>query len=492
MQSGEFSAGGLASLPAGPRLAAHLSLVELGAVPDTDLGSVLAAQARQLAHQQAHLWATMAEIGNRDPMPNAVPRWTPEQIFDSAADEIRAELLLTRRGARRELEHADSVVAQPRVFAALARGELDRARAIVLADGCYDLLPEQAENLLDRLLPEAARRTVTGLAERVRKVAIALDPRWAERRYREAVRTRRVIGYLNADGSATVAGQYLPADHAAAACDRVDALADAAKRAGAKASLDHVRTELFLGLLDGRFHNLSRDEIVAALCAQFRDGEGRDGEGRDDETGATAEATPTLGVVLGIELKIGLGTLLGLDEESGEIAGWGPVLAPTARNIAARQHAARWRYAVVDDEGRLLFDGLTRQRPHELRDPVQSVGGTVELHVRVKLLGDPDLADRHPAWAKLLADLAAQFAEQRPIAQDPAARFPGRRLRRRTQLKFQRCIFPGCRRPASDSDLDHRHDHARGGRTVEENVGAGLPSRPYEQDRAGLAADPYR
>ena len=475
MRVGEINASGLASVPAGPALSTRLSRVELGSVPDTDLGSVLAAQGRQLAHQQAQLWATMAEIATRDPMPNAVPRWTPEQVFDSAADEIRAELLLTRRGALRELEHADAVVAQPRVFAALDRGDLDRARAIVLADACLDLRHEQAETLLDRLLPEAGRRTATGLAERVRKVAIALDPGWAERRYRNAVRERRVIGYLNEDGSATVSGQYLPAQQATAACDRVDALADLAKRAGAKASLDHVRAELFLGLLDGSLHNLSQDDIVAALCAKFP----------AEEATPDIEDGPALGTVRGVEVKVGLGTLLGVNDEPGEIAGWGPVIAPIAREIVAAQHGCQWRFAVVDGQGRLLFDGLTRQRPHELRDAVQSDGGAVELHVPAELLDDSGTRERHPAWAKLLADIAAQYAEHRPIEQDAAARFPGRRLRRRTQVSFQRCIFPGCRRPASDSDLDHRRDHARGGRTDEQNMAPGCRHDHMNKTRRG-------
>ena len=69
-----------------------------------------------------------------------------------------------------------------------------------------------------------------------------------------------------------------------------------------------------------------------------------------------------------------------------------------------------------------------------------------------------------------MADLAAQYDQRAPIAQDPAARFAGRPLRRRQQTRFQRCTFRGCRRPASDCDLDHRHEHVRGGRTDGPNL----------------------
>ncbi len=391
---------GLADVPTGPELCAEIASVQLGAVPDEQLLELLSAQWRQLAYHQGQVWAVLAEIGRREPLPNlpSGAAWSPEQVFESAVDEVRAELRLTRRAARRELEHAEAVAALPRVARALQAGVLNRARAILLADGCLDLTAAQSATLLDELLPGAAAVTVTGLAERVRRVAIALDPGWAERRYRQAVRDRRVIGYLNPDGSATVSGQHLPADQAAAACARVDALAAAAKRAGAGAKIDHLRAALFLGLLDGRFQGLPETAIVNALLRQFR----QPGETVDDESGgdesaggkcaaeyvgaeaksvtpveqnAESDAAPgpvgpsaPAGVAVptaprGLELRVGLGTLLGLDDHPGEIAGWGPVGAPLARDLANRQHGAEWRFAIVDDDGQWHFDGITRRRP---------------------------------------------------------------------------------------------------------------------------------
>src|SRR6476469_8071167 len=195
--------------PTGPELCALLAPAEIGALTDDQLVELLGAEARQLAYQQARVWAAMAEIAHRDPTPNLAPGtyWTADQIFESAVDEVRAELRLTRRSARRELENADGVAELPCVMNAVETGVIDRARAIVLADGCLDLTDEQRTILLDTLLPDAARVTATRLAEKVRRVAIALDPGWAERRYKQAVRERRVIGYLNDDGSATVSGQ---------------------------------------------------------------------------------------------------------------------------------------------------------------------------------------------------------------------------------------------------------------------------------------------
>jgi hypothetical protein len=262
---------GLAGMPTGPGLCAELAVLDPHHTEDEPLLELLSAQSRQLAYQQAQQWAVMAEIAVRDPMPNLPggARWSPEQIFESAVDEIRAELCVTRRSARRELEHATAVTDQPRIMAALSRGELDRTRAIVLAEGCLDLTDQQTTVVLDELLPAAATVTATGLADKLRRVAIALDPAWAERRYREAIRDRKVIGYLNPDGSATVSGQNLPADAAAYACARVDALADTAKRAGAAARIDHLRAELFLGLLDGSLHTLPDTAIITELLRRY-------------------------------------------------------------------------------------------------------------------------------------------------------------------------------------------------------------------------------
>ena len=142
MESGVAMSGGLASVPAGPALCARLSQLEAGAVEDEPLLALLSAEARQLGYQQARVWAVLTEIAHRDPMPAAVPRLSPEQVFDSAVEEIRAELLLTRRGAARELEHADTVCAQPRVFAALQRGEIDRARFAVEPNSYLRMFPE--------------------------------------------------------------------------------------------------------------------------------------------------------------------------------------------------------------------------------------------------------------------------------------------------------------------------------------------------------------
>jgi hypothetical protein len=475
-----------ATTPPGPGLSALLATVRLADVPDDTLLEVVSAQYRQLAYQQAQFWAALAELAHRVPgnLPDAA-QWSPERVFDSAVSELTAELRLSRPSAERELDHALTLDAMPQVAAALAAGTLDRTRALILLDGCADLTAASRAKLLAKVLPEAATVTVATLKARVQRTAIALDPDWAERRYRASVRQRKVVHYLDQDGTITLAAQHQPADQALAAKAHLTALAEAAQRAGATATLDVLRSILFLGLLDARFTGHTEAQIIAELVAEFPPPAAADqadalqpaspgpaGTDRPAPEPAAATVPPTVSlqqpIPSGVELRAALPVLMGLSEQPGEIAGVGPVLAPVARELAQRQRRGQWRFAIVDTDGRLLFDGLTRHRPPGYPTGGAN-GGIVELHVPETLL-DPATIAEHPTWAPLLTDLATQYARRAPIEQDPTARFPGRRLRRRIEITHRHCIFPACRHPATDSHADHRHDHAQRGPTTEANL----------------------
>ena len=59
---------GLAAIPPGPELSAALDALDLAQVPGNQVVGVLRAQARQCAHEQARLWATLVEVGLADPV----------------------------------------------------------------------------------------------------------------------------------------------------------------------------------------------------------------------------------------------------------------------------------------------------------------------------------------------------------------------------------------------------------------------------------------
>jgi hypothetical protein len=176
----------------------------------------------------------------------------------------------------------------------------------------------------------------------------------------------------------------------------------------------------------------------------------------------------------GIEVRVRLSTLLGLDEHAGEIPGWGSIPPQPAREVVARQLAGRWRFAITDAEGYLLLAGVTRRRPAAIGEVVQNAGGSVELQVPVELLRR--LAAEPPAgWELVIADLATQYLQRDELLAilraHPAARFPHAALRRHIEVRDRTCVFPGCRRPAVAAQMDHTVEYRDGGATVEANVG---------------------
>ena len=259
-----------ATLRTGPKPAKRLAQVELGSLPDEAVLDYLHAQVRQLAFQQAETWAAMAEVERRAASAYAGDtEWTPERVFDCAAYEIVAELRVSKPYATHELGYAIDLEALPTVAAALRAGDIDRNRVLVLLEVCTGLSDVHRDQLIDRLLPGAGTQPPSKLRAEAQRLAIALDPTWAEKRYREAVRERRVICVIGQDGTVTLAGENLPADQALSAMAHVSALAKAAQRAGAAAPRSALRAELFTGLLSTRFLGLDQLQIIAELVQQF-------------------------------------------------------------------------------------------------------------------------------------------------------------------------------------------------------------------------------
>jgi hypothetical protein len=202
---------------------------------------------------------------------------------------------------------------------------------------------------------------------------IAVDPGSARKRYEEGVTQRRVTTEPTDAGTANVFGLDLPAADSSAAMRRINRLARHLKAAGDERTMDQIRADIFLDLLNGR-------------------GEPSSG-GR--------------GVV---DIRVDLTTLAGLDDNPAEIPGWGPVIADIARQTVTEQDDAEWRFTVTDPvNSQVVHSGTTRRRP--------------------------------------------------TVAQ-----------RRRVGACNLTCVFPGCRMPAAECDLDHRHAWSEGGPTEDHNL----------------------
>jgi hypothetical protein len=490
---------GLAAMPPGPGLAAALGAIELGRVPNDRMLEVLVAQHRQLSHEQARMAATLTEVGRCDgiPAPGAIARLAEPDRY--APEETRAALRWTRNAADFEHEFAEAVVhTMPAVFAAWWAGDIDRPRVRVFHRYLTGLTAEVVARICAAAVPRAPKLTTGQLAHLLHRMVIAADPDAADRWYRKGVQRRGVFAHLDADGTVTLSANGLPADEAEAACARIEALADAAKRAGHPGRIGQIRCDLFLGLLDGRFNGMTTDEVVAALLAQ-RPSTAPTCSGNDSAPAADDRAEgrpsgeePSAGPGgsgpgggarrddrRGIEIRVGLSTLLGLDEHPAEIPGLGPLVAPAARHRVAQQRRAQWRFAVTDEDGMLLTEGVTRRRPGSVHRAPGPPGGIVELHVPLTLLRQLVADGSGGEWAGVIADVAEQHARSAEHLRDldarPGARLPSAALRRHTEIRDRTCTHPCCRRPAHASEQDHTRHHAHGGATVRANLGPTCP-----------------
>lgn len=183
---------GLAAMPPGPALAAALGAIELDRVPNDRMLEVLAAQHRQLNHEQARMVATLAEVGRCEtiPAPGLVARLSRPGRY--AAEETRAALYWTRNAADSEHDFAESVVhAMPVVFAAWWSGDLDRPRVRVFDRYLTGLAPELIARICAVAVPVAPRRTTGQLARLLHRMVIAADPTAADRWYREGIQSSR-------------------------------------------------------------------------------------------------------------------------------------------------------------------------------------------------------------------------------------------------------------------------------------------------------------
>lgn len=351
----------------GPFLAAILNHTDVDRLSGHDRVVALKAFQRMASHYQAQTFQAMASIS--DLMHDLDDDF--ELAHRSAATEIRAALTLTRRAAESELELAlDMRRRLPQVWEALARGDIDVRKARVIASTTSHLDEDVARRVANRIVGRAPMLTTGQLRAAMAKTCLEADPEDAERVYEEAVEGRRIVVEANPTGTADLRGMDLPPDRAVAISRRINRLARRLKTEGETRSMDQLRADVYLDLLEGSLGGAARD---------------------------------TAGGV--VDIQVDLETLMNLSDSAGDLAGYGPVVADIARQVTERQRHGTWQFTVADpDSGQPIHTGTTRRRP---------------------------------------------AAEQR----------------RHVEVRNRTCVFPGCRMPAVDSDLDHRIPWSEGGAT---------------------------
>lgn len=312
----------LDSVPPGPYLSALLSSVDRTQLSGYDLVVVMRARARQIAHEQAQLYADMGEIAHCEGPGSE----RSLETLEFAADEVRAALNLTRKTSESEMSFALELRDRlPDVFDLLLRGDIDLRRAKVMYHQTRNVPEQTARAAVEAIVDDAPSLTSGQLYHRLGKLCIDIDPEAAKEQYMGSKAERRVVSEANPEGTANVLGLYMEPHQVGRAMRRIRRMAMGIKRSGDLRTLDQIMADVFIDILSGN---------------------------RDSDTGG------------GVVIQVDLATLVELNEYSGDLAGFGPVISDIARQVAAEQVDGEWRWTATDpDSGAVLADGTTRRRP---------------------------------------------------------------------------------------------------------------------------------
>ncbi|HEX4063140.1 MAG TPA: DUF222 domain-containing protein [Streptosporangiaceae bacterium] len=228
----------------------------LDEVDDDSLIGVMRASRRLVSQAQARELAVVAELARRRPAPGAPPGpagTLPGWVSEFVAEEVAAALVLTGRAAQAQVGLAVQLAAHWRTAAALAAGRIDLARALVMLDFIGPLGVIEAAAIEAAVLPEAGSLTTGELRAWLARLVLSVDPAAARRRREQAERHAHVACWTDPEGTATLAGRFLPPAEVLAADQRLAAIATAWKRAGAQGGMDLLRAHAYLALLLGCF-----------------------------------------------------------------------------------------------------------------------------------------------------------------------------------------------------------------------------------------------
>jgi hypothetical protein len=332
-------------------------------LPDDELIGILRAGRRLTSWAAAMELAATADLMRR--------RFAEEEAGDAgvaehATDEVAAALTLTGRAADRVVTLALDLARLPATAAALAAGEIDLARAWVIADETVSLSTQHRAAVEQEILGRAGGQTTTLLHRSVRRSVLRTDPAAVKNRKEAAKREARVERWDEPAGAAALAGRDLPAAEVLAADRNLTDVARQLKASGVSATMDQLRAAAYLALLSGQ----PIPAVLAALASRPPPRTARaETAGPPPAWVGTRPPPGCPGFPAGcprfppgwaclapawagaVNLTMPLATWLGLSETPGEVAGYGPLDAGETRTLAAMlaaQDGTRWRLTLTD------------------------------------------------------------------------------------------------------------------------------------------------
>jgi hypothetical protein len=338
-------------------------------------------------------------------------------VDEAEREDVSSALRLSAGTAQMRIDVARTLVNHlPNTCSALATGELSAAHATVIARetaaAIRDGLSEFAIfSIEEKAIAHAEFHTPSQVALQVRNAIAKFAPATFEEVVEKARDSRRVSCYNDVDGMSTVVA-ILPAEDAQTVMKAIEAFiikgSSEFKKSGNSA------------ISDAR-NKSDRNDVSCDVAGKTSDSRNSDTRSADMKRAdaltslagfalaASSEDVALHRRPITVNVTIDLPTLLGLCENPGQLAGYGAIPASVARALASD---GKWKRFITDPQtGALLDYGReTYQPPQALIDFL--------------------------------------------IARD------------------RTCRFPGCRRSAALSDLDHAQGWEEGGTTSLDNLGA--------------------
>jgi hypothetical protein len=342
-------------------LLAHIDPGTLAADECIDL---LVALERQKAWLDSLQKATLAVIDQAD-----------TTSMNLSQEAVMCALRLSGRSAQARLKVARTLTESlPATFEMLRRGALSSRQAELIAQASWSVLPDALAEFEKLVLRRASEQTETELRKAIARAAIQVDPATAETRHQRARQERAVRLRPAWDGMSELSA-LLPSADAEAIYARLDGGARLLPTEDPR-TMDQRRADL---LVDAVLTGIPHDALPELQARR-----------------------PT------VQIVVSASTLLGLDDEPADLAGYGAITAETARQLAA-DPTGTWQRLLTDpNSGALLDCGAENYRP--------------SAHLTGFLL-----------------------------ARDGV------------------CIFPGCNQPGHRCDVEHRIPHDQGGPTCPGN-----------------------
>jgi hypothetical protein len=257
------------------------------------------------------------------------------------------------------------------------RGEITTHHSRSLAEATMALDDLTARKVEKAVLPKAPDQALSAFRHSLKRALLNLAPQIAEQAHEKGMAERRVVRTPSENGMSGI-WMLLPDPGATVVMTAIDALARRVTSTDPRTA-DQRRADAAIQMALDTLHGTASGDLPREH-----------------------------GMRPSIQVCVALSTLVGLDEQPGELAGSGPIPASVARKLAA-DPTGTWRRLVTDELGRLIDYGRSTYRPPQ------------------------DLADH-------------------VIARD------------------RTCRFRHCPRPACRCDLDHEKPWQRDGETNEANL----------------------